>query len=141
MAGALPLATAYSDWGNASTADSENENRKTGVGPGGFVIPTVANGRPPAIGHPHLNDGRASPPFYVLRFTFYASPFPRLLACARNSHLVDQQRAGADVVASVNVGARGTQVAQHVAQVTGDGHFLDRPGRFAIFDPEAGGTA
>ena len=46
-----------------------------------------------------------------------------------------------DGAAAVHVVAGGDDVAIHVGEVGGDGHFVHGVGGFAILDPDAGGAA
>src|SRR5690606_26736597 len=67
-------------------------------------------------------------------------PCKTMSLLARDGHLAEQDGAGANIAARIHVVAHRNDAREHVAQVAGDGDFLDRPRDLAVLDPEARGT-
>src|SRR5688572_7876477 len=58
-----------------------------------------------------------------------------MVSTAGKGHAFDQERWACRAVVAIEI-ARRDHPQEHVLQVRGDGDFRDRPGEFAILDPE-----
>ena len=56
---------------------------------------------------------------------------------AGDGHLLDQHRAGADIATPLQVTTDCNDLAEHVAQIAGDGYLLHRELDLAVLHPEA----